>query len=108
MYNFVDGNHFKTRAMTFEHFYSIIRPHKAVSFNTFEKARIIVGCIFLFGFLYSTPYLAIPGNDGELCIPNAVASDKVWGKVYSWLTETILFIFPFLSLLMGGSLDGNT
>ena len=90
-------------AMTFERFYSIIRPHKAASFNTIEMARIIVGFIFVFGFLYSIPYLFIASNDGKLCIPNAIAADNVSGEVYTWLTETILFIFPFLSLLIMNS-----
>ena len=87
-------------AMTFERSYNIIRPHKAASFNTVKKARIIVSFIFLYCFLYSTPYLLIASNDGKLCIPNAIAADNVLGQVYSWLTESILFIFPFLSLLI--------
>ena len=95
-------------AMTFERFYSIIRPHKAASFNTVEKARKIVACIFVFGFSYSIPYLGIASNDGKLCIPNAIAADKIVGQVYNWLTETILFIFPFLSLLIMNSVIIHT
>ena len=90
-------------AMTFERFYSIVQPHKAASFNTVRKARIIVSFIFMYGFLYSTPYLVIASNDGRLCIPNAIAADNVLGEVYGWLTETILFVFPFLSLLIMNS-----
>ena len=29
-------------SMTFERFYSIIRPHKAASFNTVKRAKIII------------------------------------------------------------------
>ena len=83
-------------AMTFERFYSIIQPHKAASFNTVRKARIIVSFIFLYGFLYSTPYLLIASYNGNVCIPNAAAADSILGQMYSWLTETILFVFPFL------------
>ena len=41
-------------SMTFERFYSIIRPHKAASFNTMQKARIIIVCIFVLCFSYCT------------------------------------------------------
>ena len=90
-------------AMTFERFYSIIQPHKAASFNTVKKARIIVSFIFLYGFIYSTPYLLISNYNANVCIPNAAVTDSVLGQMYSWLTETILFIFPFLSLLIMNS-----
>ena len=95
-------------AMTFESFYSIIQPHKAASFNTVKKARVIVAYIFGFGFSYSIPYLGIASNDGKLCIPNAIAADKIIGQVYNWLTETIIFIFPFLSLLIMNSVIIHT
>ena len=95
-------------AMTFERFYSIIQPHKAASFNTVKKARIIVSFIFLYGFLYSTPYLLISNYNGNICIPNAAAMDSILGQMYSWLTETILFIFPFLSLLIMNSVIIHT
>ena len=95
-------------AMTVERFYSIIQPHKAASFNTVKKARIIVSFIFLYGFIYSTPYLLIANYNGHVCIPNAAVTDSVFGQMYSWLTETILFIFPFLSLLIMNSVIIHT
>ena len=42
-------------SMTFERFYSIIRPHKAASFNTVKRAKIIIICIVAFSALYSLP-----------------------------------------------------
>ena len=38
--------------MTFERFYSIIRPHKAASFNTVKKAKITIMCIVVISTLY--------------------------------------------------------
>ena len=85
-------------AITFERFYSIIRPHKAASFNTVKKARIVIlsltgGCIS-----YSVPFLFIGDNLGKLCIPTRFASDYVLGEMFHWLTEIVMFIFPFFAL----------
>ena len=94
--------------MTFERCYSIIRPHKAASFNTVKRARIIIVCIFLLFFSYCIPYLFITGNNGRFCIPNRFASDKGLGEFYYWLSEIFLFIFPFLSLLTMNSIIIHT
>ena len=42
-------------SMTFDHFYSIIRPHKAALFNTVKRARIIILCIIIFSILIIFP-----------------------------------------------------
>ena len=46
----VQASAFLVVSMTFEHFYSIIRPHKAASFNTVQRAKIIILGIFVFSF----------------------------------------------------------
>ena len=95
-------------AMTFERFYSIIRPHKAASFNTVKRAKITIACIFVFGFSFSSPYLFITTNIGRLCIPNKFASNNVLGEFYYWFSEVITFIFPFVSLLTMNSVIIHT
>ena len=95
-------------AITFERFYSIIQPHKAASFNTVKRARIVIlsvtgGCIS-----YSVPFLFIGDDFGKLYIPNKFASDYVLGEMYHWLTEIISFIFPFISLVTMNSVIIHT
>ena len=94
--------------MTFERFYSIIQPHKAASFNTVKKARIIIIGIFVLYLIYSIPFLYIAGHNGISCIVNRFASVNVLGEVYHWLTEIVIFIFPFLSLLTMNSVIIHT
>ena len=94
--------------MTFERFYSIIRPHKAASFNTVKRARIIIVCIYVIGFSYSIPFWFTSDNSMRTCIPNKYASDNVLGELYHWLTEVITFIFPFVSLLTMNSVIIHT
>ena len=90
-------------AIPFERFYSIIRPHNSASFNTVKRAKIIILSVFLSCFVYSIPNLFIVGNDGRLCIPNRFASDYVLAQIYSWFTEVLLLVFPFISLLIMNS-----
>ena len=93
--------------MTFERLYSIIQPHKAASFNTVKKARRIIIFIFIICFIYSIPYLFISGYDGAFCVP-ILLSNNVLSEIYYWLTETLAFVFPFLSLLTMNSLIIHT
>ena len=83
--------------MTFERFYSIIRPHKAASFNTVTKAKIIFLCIFMGCFFNSIPFLFLGANIGTKCIPIENASAKLLHKLYYWIQEIfILFSLLFL------------
>ena len=89
--------------MTFERFYSIIRPLKAASFNTVKRARIIIVCVFFSCFSYCIPFLFITGVNGRTCVPNRFASESILGILYHWFSQIVLFIFPFLSLLIMNS-----
>ena len=85
--------------MTFERFYSIVRPLKAASINTLKRARIIITIVFLVGFSYCIPFLFISGNIGKACIVNQFASEHILAKLYHWLTEIFSFMIPFVALL---------
>ena len=94
--------------MTFERFYSIVRPHKAASFNTVQRAKVIIACTYTLGILYSIPLLFVAGNTGRTCIPIRMPSYNILGKIYHWLTEIIIFVFPFISLLIMNSVIIHT
>ena len=94
--------------MTFERFYSIIRPHKAASFNTVKKARIIIVSIFVFFFIYSTPFLFIGEHNGFSCVHNRMARTHILGEIYYWITEIVLYYIPFLCLLTMNSVIIHT
>ena len=95
-------------AMTFERFYSIIRPHKAASFNTVKRAKMIIASTYTLGILYSIPLLFVAGNTGRTCIPIRMASYNLLGKLYHWLTEIVIFVFPFISLVTMNSVIIHT
>ena len=61
-------------SMTFERFYSIIQPHKAASFNTVKRAKIIIACSVIFSVIYNVPHVFTTTNEGKRVGPLA----KLW------------------------------
>ena len=59
-------------SMTFDHFYSIIRPHKATSFNTVKRAKITIVCIVIFSVLYNIPHLYTTAQMVKVAFPLAM------------------------------------
>ena len=95
-------------SMTFGRFYSIIRPHKAASFNTVKRAKITIVCIVMFSIPFNVPHLFVTGNDGRQCVPFGRALDKVIGLFYYWLSFVIYFVVPFVLLLIMNSVIIHT
>ena len=95
-------------SMTFERFYSIIRPHKAASFNTVKKAKVVILSIFIIFILYSLPHFFMTIPNGNICVPYAKGMGHLAGKVYYWLDIFIGFGFPFVALLLMNSVIIHT
>ena len=94
--------------MTFDRFYSIIRPHKAASFNTFKRAKMTIVCIVVFSVLLNVPQLYQTEAEGKSCIPNGKGRGSVYGQFYYWLSFILTFVFPFNSLLAMNCVIINT
>ena len=86
--------------MTFDRFYSIIRPHKATSFNTMKRAKITIISIITFGIVYNIPHVLITTNNERNCIPYGAILTKPYGQFYFWFTFTIKFLIPYTLLLI--------
>ena len=95
-------------SMTFDRFYSIIRPHKAASFNTVKRTKIVIICIISFSIMYSIPNLFVSSHNGWQCIPYGNTLQKPYGKSYYWVSFTINFVVPFVSMLVMNSVIINT
>ena len=92
-------------SMTFERFYSIIRPHKAASFNTVKRAKITILCITVFSILFHIPYYFITSNDDKMCV---IYYTTVYLQMYYWMSFIIAYALPFISLLMMNSVIIHT
>ena len=88
-------------SMTFERFYSIIRPHKAASVNTPQKAKITIACAVVFSFSYHFAHLPTARSNGRMCVysPNLV---------YYWFSIFLRGILPFMLLLVMNSVIIHT
>ena len=84
-----------TLSMTFERFYSIIKPHKAASFNTVNRAKITIIIIVIFSTLYHIPHLFIKSDAGLYCVPFLGVLDKGYGKFYQLLSFTMNDVLPY-------------
>ena len=97
-------------SMTFDPFFSIIKPHKAKSFNTVNKAKITIICIVIFSIICNTPHFFITSYDGPLCLPftDTVAMAKWYSQFYYWFSFVIQFALPFVLLLAMNSVIIHT
>ena len=91
--------------ITFDRFYSIIRPHKAVSFNTVKRAKITVVCIVIFNTLFNFPYLFAMTHQGRQCMNDRRGSVK---SFYHWLCYVAQFVVPFFCLITMNSVIIHT
>ena len=95
-------------SMTFERFYSIIRPHKAASFNTVKRARITIVCIVIFSILINVPHLYITANNGKSCVPFGKLMQTIHGEMYYWFSVALNFVIPLTLLLLLNSVIIHT
>ena len=93
--------------MTFERFYSIVRPHKAASFNTVKKAQITTVCYFVFFTIFNVPHSFLTDVDGLRCVPWGKA-DNLFGQFHFYSEMVIAFILPFVLLLIMNCVIINT
>ena len=94
--------------MTFGRLYSIIRPHKAASFNTAKRAKITVFCIVVFSIVFNVPHLFTTAVDGHKDIPFGKGIETVQGQMYYWISFIVNFALPFVLLLTMNSVIIHT
>ena len=90
-------------SMTFTRFYSIIRPHKAASFNTVKRVKITIACIAIFSIACNFPHASTTINVNWECIPFGNAMGRPYGEFYYWFSLVIQFVIPFVFLLIMNS-----
>ena len=86
--------------MTFDRFYSIIRPHKAASFNVVKRAKITMTSILAFSTIFNIPPLFVVTISGRECVPDLSILSKI---LFFWLNYVVQFAIPFIMLLIMNS-----
>ena len=95
-------------AMTFERFYSIIRPHKAASFNTVKRAKITIVGIVLGSIIFNIPHWFATLSVGKQCIPYTKGRQYIIGEIYYWVNNVINLFIPFILLIIMNSVIIHT
>ena len=92
-------------SMTFDRVYSIIRPHKAASFNTVKRAKVTILLITIFSCLFNIPYAFTIDSNGTQCVMDLTTFEN---RFYFWLTCVVQFAIPFVMLLVMNSVIIHT
>ena len=91
-------------SMMFECFYSIIRPHKAASFNMVKRPKKSIACIIVFCLLYESPQIYVGTNHCR----RSITKSSTFVQIYYWFSFTLKFLIPFISLLAMNSVIIHT
>ena len=89
--------------MTFQRFYSIIKPHKAASFNTVKRAKVTILCVITFSVLYNIPHTPYTMRLDTSCVTYHKGMSHIWAKIYYCLSLVINYFLPFILLLVMNS-----
>ncbi len=90
-------------SMTFDKFYSILKPLRAESFNTTNRANITISCIVTFSFTFNIPHWFFTAALGEDCRPYHRFMEEWYNTSYFWVSMALNYIVPFCCLLVMNS-----
>ena len=88
---------FQVLAMTLDKYIAIKWPHKAATYSTAIRAKMITVALSVCALTYNAPHLLFSEVVGGQCI--AYATGGVITKVYSWFSFVLNAIIPFTLLI---------
>ena len=97
---------FQVLAMTVDKYIAIKWPHRAATYSTPKRAKMISVIVYVSVFIYNVPYFFLSGVIGDKCM--AYALSNVISRVYSWLSFVLNAIIPFTLLIHMNYIIVNT
>ena len=88
---------FQVLAMTLDKYIAVKWPHKAVTYSTHGRAKMITVGLSVFAFIYNVPPLFLSKIIGGQCF-NYGRSSMI-ARVYSWFSFVLNAIIPFTMLI---------
>ena len=88
---------FQILSMTLDKYIAIKWPHRAATYSTPRRAKIIVVALCVSICIYNIPHFFISGIIGNQC--SAYGTSSVISQVYSWLSFVLNAIIPFTLLI---------
>ena len=88
---------YQVLVMTIDKYVAIKWPHKAATYSTPRRAKIIILTILVFVLIFNLPHFYITTLIGGKCYGYSVKS--ILTKAYSWVTIVINAMIPFTLLI---------
>ena len=88
---------FQVLAMTIDKYVAIRWPHKAATYSTPRRAKVITIGLFTGLVIYNIPHLFLARLIGDQCF--GYSAEGIFTKVYSWLNFALNAIIPFTLLI---------
>ena len=83
--------------MTLDKYIAIKWPHRAATYSTPRRARIIAVCVYACTLIYNTPHLFLSSINNGQCFAYSVK--LLITKVYSWISFVFNAVIPFTLLI---------
>ena len=83
--------------MTIDKYIAIKWPHRATTYSTPRRSRMIVVDLYTSVFIYNIPHFLLSSKVGDRCLAYGISS--LLAKVYSWFSFVINAIIPFALLI---------
>ena len=84
-------------AMTLNKYIAIKWPHRAATYSTPRRAKMITVGVYVCVFIYNIPHFFLSSVIGGECFNFGISN--VFSKVYSWLSFVLNAIIPFAMLI---------
>ena len=84
-------------AMTLDKYIAIKWPHKAATYSTPRRAKIISAGLYVCIFIYTIPPFFLSSVLGDQCVAYGIST--ILSRVYSWFSFVLNAIIPFTMLI---------
>ena len=84
-------------AMTVDKYIAIKWPHRAATYSTPRRGKIIAVSVYVCVFIYNIPHFFLSSIIGVQCLAYGISS--VFSRVYSWFSFVLNAIIPFTLLI---------
>ena len=88
---------FQILSMTVDKYVAIKWPHRAATYSTPRRARIIAITLYVCVFIYNIPHFFFSSVIGSQCLAYGISS--VMSRVYSWFSFVLNAVIPFTLLI---------
>ena len=88
---------FQVLAMTLDKYIAIRWPHKAATYSTPRRAKMITVSLYICAFIYNIPPFFLSGLISGQCFAYNISN--VISRVYSWFSFVLNAVIPFTMLI---------